>query len=708
MTTDLAALGWPAARLGEALQALAQRSGLAPAGAELPSAPGRGPIGPWIEVAAGCVGFEAESIEPTHADVARIAGHAGPALLRLPGDGDATFLALMPGHRRRATILGPDLAVHAVDPEAMQARSDALAAPVGGDLDALLDEAGMARRRRHRLRAALLRERRGTAPFAACWLLRLPPAANAWRQALEGALPHRLAGLAAVRAVEYGLWLVAWWMVGRGALDGRLDSGWLLSWALLLLTLVPLRLAATWWEGRLAVGAGALLKRRLLHGALRLEPEEVRRQGVGQLLGRVLEADAVESLALSGGFLALEAGIELVLAAAVLTLGAGGRFLAALLGGWVVVTLFLAQRHLRRRARWTDARLDLTHDLVERLVGHRTRQAQEERERWHESEDEALTRYLGVSRAMDTSAARLAALAPRGWLALGLAGLTPSFVAGTASPPALAVALGGVLLAEHALRRLVASLANAAGAVIAWQRVAPLYRAAARPERRGVPGVALPGASDGDVRAPADGRPLLDAHDLVFRYRGRGDAILRGVSLQVRPGDRLLLEGPSGAGKSTLASLLTGLREPESGLLLLEGLDERSLGSAAWRRRVVAAPQFHENHVLAGTFAFNLLMGRPWPTSTEEFREIEAVCHELGLGDLLERMPAGLMQMVGETGWQLSHGERSRVYIARALLQRADLIILDESFAALDPETLAQALRCVLARARSLLVIAHP
>ena len=66
------------------------------------------------------------------------------------------------------------------------------------------------------------------------------------------------------------------------------------------------------------------------------------------------------------------------------------------------------------------------------------------------------------------------------------------------------------------------------------------------------------------------------------------------------------------------------------------------------------------------------------------------------------------MQMVGETGWQLSHGERSRLYIARALLQQVDLVVLDESFAALDPETLRRALGCVLGRARAALVIAHP
>ena len=112
--------------------------------------------------------------------------------------------------------------------------------------------------------------------------------------------------------------------------------------------------------------------------------------------------------------------------------------------------------------------------------------------------------------------------------------------------------------------------------------------------------------------------------------------------------------------------------------------------------------------MLMGTFAFNLLpRGAAGPTACD-LDAARRVCDELGLGDLLARMPAGLMQMVGETGWQLSHGERSRLYIARALLQGAELILLDESFAALDPETLRQTLRCVLDRAPTLLVIAHP
>ena len=88
--------------------------------------------------------------------------------------------------------------------------------------------------------------------------------------------------------------------------------------------------------------------------------------------------------------------------------------------------------------------------------------------------------------------------------------------------------------------------------------------------------------------------------------------------------------------------------------------------------------------------------------------EAQSLCEELGLGDLLRRMPAGLQQRIGETGWQLSHGERSRLFLARALLQRAPLTVLDETFASLDPETMAQCLACVQRHSRTLLVIAHP
>jgi ATP-binding cassette subfamily B protein len=177
--------------------------------------------------------------------------------------------------------------------------------------------------------------------------------------------------------------------------------------------------------------------------------------------------------------------------------------------------------------------------------------------------------------------------------------------------------------------------------------------------------------------------------------------------LNIERGDRLLIEGPSGGGKSTLASVLTGLRRPDAGLLLLGGLDRHTVGDD-WHRHVTAAPQFHENHIFSGTLAFNLLMGRQWPAPDNDIAEAEALCRELGLGELLDKMPGGIHQPVGETGWQLSHGERSRIFLARALLQKAEVTILDESFASLDPATMDQCLRTALDRTETLVVIAHP
>ena len=713
MMADLTPLAWPASRLDEALEALARRADLAPRAVEFLSPPaellqqGDEALGRWLRSAAGHLGLEAEPMEIPYGEVEPLLRQAGPALLRLPGDGEPCFLALLSGGRRRVSVLGPDLMVHRLRrAEVCAALCRDLEAPLAAQVDRLLVEAGVPARRQARARAAILRERLGSTPIGGCWLLRLPPGASLWHQARQARLPSRLLAFVGGHAGQYLLWLLAWWMIGQGALQGRLDPGWLLAWALLLVTLVPFRLLATWSQGRLAIGAGGLLKQRLLSGALRLAPEEMRHQGAGQLLGRVLEAEAVEALALSGGLLGLVAGMELLIAAAVLHAGAGGGRHALLLLAWVAVALLLGWRYWRQRRHWTGERLTLTHDLVEGLVGHRTRLAQEGRERWHDGEDQALARYLERSAAMDRTAAWLIAVVPRGWLFLGLLGLAPAFVAGHGSPAALAIGLGGMLLAYRAFHKLATGMWHLAGAAIAWEQVAPLFQAAARPEVGGAPAFALTPVSGA---GRSDGAPtVLEAHELVFRYRDRGAPVLQGCNLRIRAGDRLLLEGPSGGGKSTLASLLSGLRVPESGLLLLRGLDRQTLGAEGWRRRVVAAPQFHENHVLTETFAFNLLMGRRWPPQSEDVEAAERLCRELGLDDLLARMPAGLWQLVGETGWQLSHGERSRLYMARALLQGADLVILDESFAALDPETLQRCLRCVLKRAATVLVIAHP
>ena len=722
---DLSTLLWSLSQLGSGLEALARRSELQPSAVQVPpppssiaffedSAASRDALNQWIESAANWLGLEAEPSAVPYEGLEQLIQNAGPAVLRVPGNGAPSFLFLLPRKRGRVSVLAPDLRAVPLPLEAVRALlCRAIEQTVAPEVDGLLNDAAIPDARRGVARAALLLERLRTKEVGGCWQLRQSPGATFWSQVKGAGLPRRLGALLVAHAAEYFLLITSWWLIGRAALSGHLDHGWLIAWALILLTLVPFHVYGTWLQGFIAVNGGLLFKQRLLFGTLRLKPEEIRHKGVGQFLGQVMESEAVELLAVTAGFQGLTAAIELIAAEIVLTQGVSRALELLLLPLWIVLTSFMAVRYFRRRQRWTELRLSMTNDLTERMVGHRTRLAQEARQKWHEGEDEELERYLELSESTDAAAALLTALAPRGWLLLGTFGLTWAFVASEGLNIKLAISLGGILLGYRALKRISTGLVMMADAVISWQKVAPLFEAAARRELQGSPAVALTPVNLNDAKDDTrDGDhgkdPVLEAHDLVFRYQDRGDPVLKGCSLTIRRGERLLLEGSSGGGKSTLASLLVGLRVPQSGLLLLHGLDRQTLGEQGWRQRVVSAPQFHENHVLSETFAFNLLMGRHWPPREEDMREAAAVCTELGLEPLLNKMPAGMLQMVGETGWQLSHGERSRVYIARALLQGAEIVIFDESFAALDPENVKLALDCVVRRANTLLVVAHP
>ncbi|MBV9758978.1 MAG: ATP-binding cassette domain-containing protein [Acidobacteriaceae bacterium] len=692
---DLAALAWPAARLGDALTALARSSGIANAATEADfasfSARSADPA-EWIESAAKRLGCEAEPVETNYRDLETVLPSAYPALLRLSPD---WFLAVAGCRRGKLRVLAPGLRVRSLPiGPVCRALREPLEQTLRPNYDRLLAEAAIPPRRRSAALSLLLAEQLGEKRYNQCWLLRPAPGDTLRSLSKAGAI-RNATGLLAAHLAQYLLWLASWAILGRLSLQGRMDRGWLLAWALLLMTMVPLRILGAWKQGLLAIGLGGFFKRRLLCGALRLDPEEMRHQGIGSFLGQTFEAEIVETFALSGGIASLLAITELAVSAFVL-----GR-LAILLLAWLAIAAPIAFRFLRSFHAATGARIGLTQDLVESMIGHRTRIAQLPREEWHESEDIGLDRYFEISRLLDLHGTPLVAAIPRGWLIVSLACLVPAIVAGHSSGAQTAVALGGILLAYTALHRLIGSFAELAGATVVWDRIAPLFRAATRPENLGE---FLPAETTAAAPLPT----VIEADRLNFRYRPTSNPALQGCSLEIRRGDRILLEGPSGGGKTTFAALLSGLRQPESGLLLIGGLDRHTLGAERWRKRVASAPQFHENHILTETLAFNLLMSRRWPPTASDLEEAEQLCRELGLGPLLDAMPSGILQMIGEGGWQLSHGERSRVFIARALLQRADLVILDESFAALDPENVRTALECTLDRAETLMVIAHP
>lgn len=705
MDALMQAVTWPLDQLGEAVHALGSAAGLSPR-AMTPPFPS-GAVEVWLEQTASHFGLEAERLNSSYAEVRDMLTGVAPALVRVldrsaPGEPVARFVALLGTKRKKIIILKPDRTTELLTPEQIVdwlcADLEARGRP---QIERMLTVAKIDLSQRRDLMRSILREWYGDTRLNDVWRLRLPPGASAAAQISEARLPKRLFTVIACQAAAALVISLGWWIIGQGSFDNQLGRGWMLGWALLLLSAIPLGLLGAWSAGLFAIDAGVWLKRRLLAGALALETDEVRDQGVGGFLGCVIESEAVESLALGAGLAGITSSISLLIALVLLAQGAGGAGHAVLLAAWVVISAFIIARYHHKRRDWTDTRLRLTNDLVERMNGHRTRLAQEPRERWHDDEDRALLEYHGDSKTLDRVHVLVTALLSRGWFVIGVLGLVPAFVTGTSPPTDIAISLAGVLLAGAAMQGLVISLSSLASALISWRRVAPLFHAAAR--ERPAPAPLAVAAS-----APAAGDTIVEAQGLVFRHSDRAQPVLRGLNLTIGAGDRLLLAGPSGAGKSTLSALLSGLRSPESGLLLMGGFDRRSHGDHAWRRRVVTTPQFHENHVLQSTLGFNLLMGRAWPASPEDLKEARAICEELGLGELLARMPSGLDQLVGETGWQLSHGEKSRIYIARALLQRADVFMFDESFGALDPETLAKALNCVLSRARTVLVIAHP
>lgn len=628
---NLQDLSWPLSDLGHAFATLTNNSAK-----DLPAPTSTDALKDWVAWAALHTGNEATPVDVSLRELELTLRQSAPAIWEVNG---CYLVVLKAG--KRITVLAPDLSRQRVTAADV---ADYIRAPFESaylaSYQGAIASLGLSQTKQRRLIRAMLNEQAGDRHFRRAWTLQvIDESTSIWRG---------IPALISAHATQYGLLLASWAVLGTLTFSGHIDKGWIQAWALLLLTLIPFRLLTTWTQGKFAIRVGNMLKRRLLRGALRLEPEEVRSGGVGSFLGQALEAEAIETLAISGGISGLLAAIELIPSAFLL-----GRFSLALIA-WFIVAIIAGWLFFKNFKRWTDKRLELTKHLVEVMVGHRTRLAQQNRADWHSSEDSDLLQYLNVSKGVDQVGSWLVAGVPRGWLLLGLICISPSLVAGHTLSSSTAVLLGGVLLSFSAFQRLVGSLTNIGGAIIGWQRVKPLFDAAARKESAG----ALPPKE----RASSRGQRILEADRLSFRYPKQATPALQGCSLSVRRGEHVLVEGPSGGGKTTLASLLTGLRHPESGLLLIGGLDRHTLGETAWRRQIASAPQFHENHVLTETLAFNLLMGRNWPPTNEDLAEAEQVCQELGLGSLLARMPSGIMQMVGEGGWQLSHGERSRLF----------------------------------------------
>ena len=190
------------------------------------------------------------------------------------------------------------------------------------------------------------------------------------------------------------------------------------------------------------------------------------------------------------------------------------------------------------------------------------------------------------------------------------------------------------------------------------------------------------------------------------RQEGKGRSVqyaLRDVTFEAQPGEMVALVGPSGAGKSTLIGMIARLYDPTAGVVEVDGVNVRDVGLASLRAQIAYVTQ--ESFLFHATIGDNLRFARE--DATRE--EMEAACRQAYIHDFIVSLPEGYDTMVGERGHRLSGGERQRIAIARAILKRPRILILDEATSHLDSESesYVQAALEELMQGRTTLVIAH-
>jgi ATP-binding cassette subfamily B protein len=202
----------------------------------------------------------------------------------------------------------------------------------------------------------------------------------------------------------------------------------------------------------------------------------------------------------------------------------------------------------------------------------------------------------------------------------------------------------------------------------------------------------------------ASGGAALTLSDVSFSYPSRPEtAALSHLSLSIRPGETVAVVGPSGAGKSTLFQLLLRFYDPQSGTILLDGVDIRDLDLHTLRGALGIVPQ--DTVIFSADAMENIRYGRADATDDEVIAAAKlAAAHEF-----IERLPQGYWSFLGERGVRLSGGQRQRIAIARALLKNPPLLLLDEATSALDAESerlVQRALEAAMV-GRTTLIIAH-
>lgn len=349
------------------------------------------------------------------------------------------------------------------------------------------------------------------------------------------------------------------------------------------------------------------------------------------------------------------------------------------------------QRRLRAAARARNDQLgELNAAAVELLGGVRTLQD-------NGAEAIAAERFAAHSRAQERRelAAHAARLLPGPVVelstALGIAALIglggQRVLAGAMEPGALVAFLVALGLLVKPLKGLVEVSSLMSRAIAGAEAVYALI------DRR--PATASAGGG------PVGPRPRVEARGLSFAYGGQ--PVLHDVHLELRPGRRVGLVGASGAGKTTLLRLLMGHLEPAAGAVLIDGQPLASRSLAAYRGRVAVVAA--DDLLLDADVSANLRLGRPEAPEGE----LRAAAEAAGAAPFIAALPQGWATRLGHAGCRLSAGQRQRLFLARALVKDAGVLLLDEPTSHLDAESEA-ALHAVIDRLsadRAVLHVSH-
>ncbi|WSV70038.1 ABC transporter ATP-binding protein/permease [Streptomyces sp. NBC_01012] len=491
-------------------------------------------------------------------------------------------------------------------------------------------------------------------------------------------------------------------LLDRGVVPG--DIGHVLRTGAWMASATVLQLAASvgaaWLGARVALDIGRELRAAVFGRALTGAVHEVGRVGVSSLVMRTTnDVQQVQMFCLTLCTVMVMAplmclgGIVMALRQDVVLSGVVAVVapLLALAVGWAV-------RRARPLFRDLQHRLDISHRLLrEQITGVRVVRAfvreGHERVRFDRANTGLLEAALQTGRLM--------------------AVLQPVVLMVVNASTVVVVWAGGHRIADGTLRvgaltafltylAQILSSVMAAGSLfvllpraeVSAERIREVLDLTPGPSPTAAPGERLPRSALRGAAAHA-----LELSGVEFRYPGAEEPVLRDVTLTLRPGEVLAVTGSAGAGKSTLLDLMVRTFDPTSGTVRLGGTDVRTLGRAELANAIGYAPQ--QPHLFSGTVASNLRYAEPEAGDEELWRALRTACADT----FVTGLPGGLDAPVLQGGSNLSGGQRQRLVVARALVHRPALCLLDDPFSALDQATEARLRTALAGEAMTVVVV---